>query len=160
MAVLSKAGLPYFSYWSQNLSCIKQRKRFRIKSTIVLLENAYVQLLMPSCSLIGFSAIGKVLRFPSGVLFLVCNGEECLRSSPDTFLLAWRVQRKSKCSYNPRPLKTCHRHVFLTRTFESGILLFGLHNWLAEVPFGVLPLINGGECWTRTSDLLRVKQAL
>ena len=54
----------------------------------VLVENAYVHLPIPSCSLIGFSAIGKVLRSPSGILLLVCNGEECLRSSSDAFLLA------------------------------------------------------------------------
>ena len=48
-----------------------------------------------------FSAIGKVLRFPSGILFLVCNEEECLRSSSDAFLLAWWVQCDWKSSSIP-----------------------------------------------------------
>lgn len=66
-----------------------------------------------------FSAIGKVHRSPSDILFLVCNEEECLRSSSDAFLLAWWVQ------YDWKGSSISVRHS-----------LFDLHNWLAGVPWG------------------------
>ena len=87
----------------------------------VLVENAYVHLTIPSCSLIGFSAIGKVLRSPSAK-----------NVPPARFLNAdIRVQ------HSP----------------------FGLLIEITDSPLDY-PLFHGGECWTRTSDLLRVKQAL
>ena len=85
---------------------------------------------MPSCSLDGFSAIGKVLQFSSGILFLVCNGEECLHSSSDNFLPAWWVQ----CDWKGSSVPVRHS-------------LFGLHNWIAGVPLGT-PAIQ----WWRMLD--------
>jgi hypothetical protein len=32
--------------------------------------------------------------------------------------------------------------------------------WIAETPIAVLPACGGGRYWTRTSDLIRVKDAL
>ena len=119
---------------------------------------------------------------------------------PESFCLAFWVQCGDIRFCNPRPLKTCPRHVFLTRTFESTILLLVCIMDYREYPVGtpdnpwwrmldsnqwppaceagaltswanppVLVLTKsaealrtsfGGDCWTRTSDLLHVKQAL
>ena len=64
---------------------------------------------------------------PWWVSRIIYDGE-CFRSSFEPFLLAWWVQCGWKRFIIPRPLKTCPRHVFFTRTFESSILL--LAYWL------------------------------
>ena len=84
-------------------------------------ENAFVHLPIPSCSLDGVRAIGKVLRFPS--------------------------------AKNVPPARFLHADL---RVRHSP---FGLLIEITDSPLDY-PLFHGGECWTRTSDLLRVKQAL
>ena len=85
------------------------------------MENAFVHLPITSCSLDGFSAMGKVHHSPS--------------------------------AKNVPPARFLHADI---RVQHSP---FSLLIEITDSPLDY-PLFHGGECWTRTSDLLHVKQAL